>query len=174
MLRARRNTQRARGVNCRHINLRAQRQLREVDGHGEQQIISITLELIVFLHAHHRRDRPLPIVVAENGMCTRVRGSMRRSRPDGWRRPDFIRAHVGEMLQAVREGVPVAGYLHWSLVDNYEWGSYEPRFGLYGIDRRDGVRVMETDADGDDSAGAYRSIVDAADGRALATALRLD
>jgi hypothetical protein len=25
---------------------------------------------------------------------------------------------------------------HWSLVDNYEWGSYEPRFGIYGVDRK--------------------------------------
>jgi hypothetical protein len=34
--------------------------------------------------------------------------------------------------------VPVLGYFHWSLVDNFEWAyNYEPRahFGLYGIDR---------------------------------------
>ena len=133
--------------------------------------------LRMFLHAHHRRDRPLPIVVAENGMSTRVRGSRRRSRPDGWRRPAFIKAHVGELLQAARDGVPVAGYLHWSLVDNYEWGSYEPRFGLVGVDRRNGADLMPTDADGDDSAGAYRSIIGAAkvgNGQTLATALRLD
>jgi beta-glucosidase/6-phospho-beta-glucosidase/beta-galactosidase len=133
--------------------------------------------LRMFLHAHHRRERPLPIVVAENGMSTRVRGSMRRSRPDGWRRPAFIKAHVGEMLQAARGGVPVAGYFHWSLVDNYEWGSYEPRFGLLGVDRRRGADLMPTDADGDDSAGTYRTIVDAArsaDGSALATSLQLD
>ena len=46
-------------------------------------------------------------------------------------------------------GVPVEGYWHWSLVDNYEWGSYEPRFGLYGVDRHrgeHGSRWLETDA----------------------------
>ena len=26
--------------------------------------------------------------------------------------------------------------LHWSLTDNYEWGSYTPRFGLYTVDAR--------------------------------------
>lgn len=29
----------------------------------------------------------------------------------------------------------------WSLVDNYEWGSYEPRFGIYGVDREHRVAV---------------------------------
>ena len=65
-------------------------------------------------------------------------------------------------MAAVDDGVPVAGYWHWSLVDNYEWGSYEPRFGLYGVDRHHGergMRWMETDALGDDSAGAYRDII---------------
>ncbi len=54
------------------------------------------------------------------------------------------------------------GYWHWSLVDNYEWGSYEPRFGLYGIDRHrgeHGYRWLDTDAMGDDSAGTYRGII---------------
>jgi beta-glucosidase/6-phospho-beta-glucosidase/beta-galactosidase len=127
--------------------------------------------LRMFLHANHRRERPMPVLVAENGMCTRVRGGMRRSRPDGWRRPAFIRAHVAEVLQAARGGVPVAGYLHWSLVDNYEWGSYEPRFGLYGVDRRNGVRIMDTDADDEDSAGVFRNVIAAlASGKAAALA----
>ncbi|MBI4260329.1 MAG: glycoside hydrolase family 1 protein [Actinobacteria bacterium] len=116
--------------------------------------------LRMFLRAYHRPDRPLPILVAENGMATRVRGGLRRDRADGWRRPAFLRAHVGELLQAAREGVPVAGYLHWSLVDNWEWGSYEPRFGLFGVDRRGAVSIMDTDAAGDDSGGTYREIVE--------------
>ena len=37
--------------------------------------------------------------------------------------------------EAIRRGVNVRGFLVWSLMDNYEWGSYEPRFGLFSIDR---------------------------------------
>jgi beta-glucosidase len=33
------------------------------------------------------------------------------------------------------DGVDVRGYLHWSLLDNYEWGSYKPTFGLVAVDR---------------------------------------
>ncbi len=61
-----------------------------------------------------------------------------------------------------RRGIPVAGYWHWSLVDNYEWGSYQPRFGLFGVDRDRGdrgMRWLDTDSLGDDAAGAYRNII---------------
>ena len=66
------------------------------------------------------------------------------------------------MVDAVESGAPVTAYLHWSLVDNYEWGSYEPRLGIFGIDRDrgdDGVRWLETDADGRDSASTYRRLI---------------
>ena len=54
----------------------------------------------------------------------------RYPRLDGWDRPRYLREHLAAVVAAVDAGVPVAGYWHWSLVDNYEWGSYEPRFGL--------------------------------------------
>ena len=37
-------------------------------------------------------------------------------------------------MAAFDEGIPIGGYWHWSLVDNYEWGSYKPTFGLIGWD----------------------------------------
>lgn len=58
------------------------------------------------------------------------------------------------------QGVPVGAYYHWTLADNYEWGSNQPRFGLHGVDRERGTRILATDAHGDDSAGAYRAIID--------------
>ena len=36
-----------------------------------------------------------------------------------------------------RRASPVRAYFHWSLMDNYEWGTYEPRYGLFGMDRSD-------------------------------------
>ena len=76
-------------------------------------------------------------------------------------RPRYVREHLGAVADAVAGGVPVRAYLHWSLVDNYEWGTYEPRFGLYGMDRSDSatVRWMDTDAQGDDAAGEFARVL---------------
>ena len=40
--------------------------------------------------------------------------------------------HLG---QTMADGVDVRGYLHWSLLDNYEWGHWGPTFGLVGVNR---------------------------------------
>ncbi len=103
----------------------------------------------------------LPLWVVENGMATRVRDGRAVPRTDGLRRPRYVRAHLGAVADAVAAGLPVRAYFHWSLVDNYEWGTYEPRFGLFGMDRRDpgSPRWMDTDAQGDDAAGAFARVV---------------
>jgi beta-glucosidase len=103
----------------------------------------------------------LPLWVVENGMATRVEGGSARPRADGMDRPRYVREHLGAVADAVAAGVPVRAYLHWSLVDNYEWGSYEPRFGLFGLDRSDpdAVRWMDTDANGDDAAGEFARVL---------------
>jgi beta-glucosidase len=75
----------------------------------------------------------LPLLVAENGFATEADNP----RKDGWTREAFLVNHLAQLRKAMAEGVPVLGYMHWSLTDNYEWGSYTPKFGLYGIDRRD-------------------------------------
>lgn len=81
------------------------------------------------LHARYQ----LPLMVTENGMPT----VSDNPRADGWTREAYLVNHLAQLKKAVAEGVPVLGYMHWTLVDNYEWGSYEPKFGLFGIDRRD-------------------------------------
>ncbi len=103
----------------------------------------------------------LPLWVVENGMATRVRGGEVVARQDGLHRPRYVREHLGAVAGAIADGVPVGAYLHWSLVDNYEWGSYEPRFGLFGMDRSDPARPrwLDTDAQGDDAAGAYARVL---------------
>jgi beta-glucosidase len=104
----------------------------------------------------------LPFWVVENGLCNRVRNGRSFARADGWDRPRYLRENIAAVIAAIDGGVPVTGYWHWSLVDNYEWGSYEPRFGLHGVDRHrgeHGARWLEVDSMGDDSAAAYRRII---------------
>lgn len=45
-----------------------------------------------------------------------------------------IAEYLAAMHAAMESGADVRGYLHWSLMDNYEWGSYLPRFGLCDVD----------------------------------------
>jgi len=115
-----------------------------------------------WLEAQHALTPGLPLWVVENGLCHRVVDGRCHPRRDGWDRPRYLEEHVAAVAAARDAGVPVTGYWHWSLVDNYEWGSYEPRFGIYGVDRHrgdQGVRWLDTDAAGDDAAGAYRDSI---------------
>ena len=72
----------------------------------------------------------LPIVVTENGIATE----------DDSQRVRYLAGHLCALQSVVADGIDVRGYFHWSSFDNYEWGSYGPRFGLIGIDRLDGFR----------------------------------
>src|SRR5699024_12073261 len=47
---------------------------------------------------------------------------------------DALRNDVYWIQRAVADGIDVIGYNYWSLTDNYEWGSYQPRFGLFTVD----------------------------------------
>jgi len=102
-----------------------------------------------------------PVLIAENGMAMRRKfdNKVVSPREDGLTRSDFLRAHVREVIRAVKEGVPIIGYLHWSLTDNYEWGSFTPRFGLYSLDYPAGAERRETDQHDDCPSATYRELV---------------
>ncbi|MEM1064098.1 MAG: GH1 family beta-glucosidase [Pseudomonadota bacterium] len=82
---------------------------------------------------HEEFTRGLPLYVTENGMAAPdsvIDGGV----PDP-HRIDYINSHLGAVQRALAEGVPVAGYFVWSLMDNYEWAlGYEKRFGLVHVD----------------------------------------
>ncbi len=68
----------------------------------------------------------VPILVTEHGIGT----------TDDRLRAQLIPAALAHLKAAIAEGVPVKGYVHWSLLDNYEWGGEEnARFGLVAVDR---------------------------------------
>lgn len=104
----------------------------------------------------------LPLLVLESGMCHRVHRGMVEPRHDGATRDMFLQSYLYEVMRAVADGLPVAGYFHWTLVDNYEWGSYEPRFGLFTVDRsRSPVKIRSVDAWGVNAASAYGNLISA-------------
>ena len=50
-------------------------------------------------------------------------------------RKTFLHDFLSSVKRAAEEGIPVLGYQHWSLMDNFEWVSgYGPRFGLIHVD----------------------------------------
>jgi beta-glucosidase/6-phospho-beta-glucosidase/beta-galactosidase len=103
----------------------------------------------------------LPLLIAENGMAYRFDSTdQSHRRRDGFRRKRFLRDHVRAVTQIRREGIPLLGYFYWSWCDNYEWGSFAPRFGLRGIDfgspGRD--RIVKNDF-GENAGEIYRQAI---------------
>ncbi len=103
----------------------------------------------------------LPLWVVENGMATRTLDGRAVPREDGMDRPRYVREHLGAVVDAIASGAPVTAYFHWSLMDNYEWGTLRaPLRPLRGGPERSGrVRFMDTDAVGDDAAGEFARVV---------------
>ena len=59
-------------------------------------------------------------------------------------RVDFLRDHLGAILDAVDQGVDVRGYFYWSLLDNFEWAwGYEKRFGIVRVDYDTQERIVK-------------------------------
>jgi beta-glucosidase len=78
----------------------------------------------VVRYAHQISGRP--ILITEHGVGT----------DDDTVRARLIPAALIELQKLMGEGVPVKGYMHWSLLDNFEWNSgYKVKFGLCSVDR---------------------------------------
>ncbi|MBW4514219.1 MAG: family 1 glycosylhydrolase [Timaviella obliquedivisa GSE-PSE-MK23-08B] len=102
-----------------------------------------------------------PIMIAENGMALRRKpdNSIATHRSDQLRRSDFLKLHLHQVKRLRQEGVPLIGYMHWSLTDNYEWGSYTPRFGLFSIDFEQGTKRIVEDYLGDRPSETYAKLI---------------
>ena len=85
-----------------------------------------------------------PVYITENGLSCN----------DDRLRIVFISEYLAAVAEAIRLGADVRGYLYWSLLDNYEWGSFKPRFGLYSVDRETFEREAKP------SAAFYREIIE--------------
>lgn len=83
------------------------------------------------------RTYRLPLVVTENGCA---------DHQDGFRKW-WLSSTITAMHKALQNGVRLEGYLHWSLLDNFEWSSgFWPRFGLLAVDRQTMKRTARPSA----------------------------
>jgi beta-glucosidase len=84
-----------------------------------------------------REAGEIPVIVTENGIDT----------TDDARRIAYLEEALAEVQKCRDEGIDVRGYLHWSLLDNFEWASgYGPRFGLVEVDRETFARTPKPSA----------------------------
>jgi beta-glucosidase len=91
----------------------------------------------------------VPVLVTEHGIGT----------DDDSLRVGFLEPSLAALQDAMDDGVPVPvlGYFHWTLMDNFEWvGGYTSHLGLHAVDRETFERIPKP------SAAEYRRLVRAA------------
>ena len=76
----------------------------------------------------------VPVLVTENGMAT----------DDDAARLAYTRAALEGLAECIEDGVDVRGYIHWTLLDNFEWNAgYSKTFGLISVDRETSMRSVK-------------------------------
>ncbi len=107
---------------------------------------------------HERYGKP--IVITENGITVRDFVALDGKVHDP-QRIDFMTRYLRSLHRAIDDGVPVLGYMHWSVMDNFEWAEgYKERFGLIYVDYATQQRTLK------DSAYFYKDVI-ASNGQAL-------
>lgn len=103
-----------------------------------------------FLHERYK----LPLIITENGMSgiDWVGDDGKCHDPN---RIDFTGRYLRALARAMDGGVPVNGYFHWSIMDNFEWAEgVKERFGLIHVDFATQKRTLK------DSAHWYREVIE--------------
>ena len=78
-----------------------------------------------------------PIYITENGIADRT---------DRYR-TSYIHDYLRAVHRAIQDGADVRGYLHWSLLDNFEWeDGYKWKFGLVEVDFKTQKRTIRESA----------------------------
>ena len=80
----------------------------------------------------------LPILITENGLADGI----------DEKRVAWLQTTIAAMDKAIKSGVRLIGYLHWSFMDNFEWDKgYWPKFGLVSVDRKTMERTVRPSAE---------------------------
>lgn len=94
-----------------------------------------------------------PVMITENGMSGSDWVGLDSCVHDG-ARIDYLHRHLLALGQAADDGVPVLGYMQWSLLDNFEWAEgYKQRFGIIHVDYKTQKRTLK------DSALWYKDVI---------------
>jgi beta-glucosidase len=103
----------------------------------------------------------LPIYITESGLSVRDQLFLDGMVHDA-QRVDYIQRVLLQVAAALRDGVPIRGFFHWSLLDNFEWADgYKQRFGLVYVDFPSQRRLPK------DSFAFYREVIRSNGARAL-------
>lgn len=80
------------------------------------------------LNAINDRYHPDSIIITENGIVT-------EDITDDQERITYLRGYINALLDAIElDQINITGYTIWSLMDNFEWGSYDSKFGVIRVD----------------------------------------
>jgi beta-glucosidase len=108
-----------------------------------------------FILAKNDFNADLPVYMGENSSANlQPVGEPAEPRPDGWTRERYLKTYLMEMIRCMKEGVPIKGYLYWTLVDDV----YPPRLGLYNYDFVK-HKILETDGFGQPSGKIYAHLI---------------
>lgn len=87
--------------------------------------------------------KPAKIYITENGTAV-TDGVDADNRVRDPRRIQYIQDHLKEINQAISDGIPIAGYFVWSLLDNFEWAEgYSRRFGIVYVNYESQKRIIK-------------------------------
>ena len=96
---------------------------------------------------------PKEVYITENGVCV-TDGVDFDGRVRDERRTRYLREHLTQVQRAIEAGVPLKGYFHWTLMDNFEWAfGYRMRFGLIYVDFSTQKRIIK------DSGRWYKKVI---------------
>jgi beta-glucosidase len=95
------------------------------------------------IHRLRKEFTTLPIYITENGAAFNDVVSDDKKVHDGERK-DYVERHLKAIAELNEEGMDIAGYYLWSLLDNFEWAfGYEKRFGITYVDFQTQERIIK-------------------------------
>ena len=99
-------------------------------------------DLLLLLHKEYKLPK---VYITENGGA--FKDPLTQGQIHAADRTDYLQTHIAAVGKAIAAGVPVHGYMVWSLMDNFEWSSgYAKRFGIVHVDYNTQKRTLKDSA----------------------------